>query len=214
MYAARFSLVTALLGSLLTVTVGGLVGLVAGVMGGFWDRLLMRVAELVMALPAIYLILAFRNLFPDALSATVSATIVVATLAFVAWSGIARLVRSQVLTLREHEFVSAALAAGARRRWLILRHLLPNLVPFLLLQLGITFPYFLLGEATLSFLGLGLPDPWPSWGNMLSTATAAAGAYWWLWAAPAAALTLSVLGANLLLEGFRQIYLPGRSSLS
>lgn len=188
---------------------GTLLGAISGLFGGLTDRLLMRGAELFMTLPALYLMIALRNLFPDALSSFQSGGIVVLTLAIVGWSAIARLVRAQVLSLRERDFVTAARAAGATRFRLLLTHILPALRAFVLLQVGLLLPYFLLGEVTLSFLGLGLPEPMPSWGNMMAAAASSAGvlgAHWWEWLFPGVSLTLAVLGANLVVDGMRRRY--------
>ena len=156
---ARVSATAALLGVLLTVSFGALVGAAAAIGGGIWDRWLMRTTELFMALPALYLILAIRNVFPDDLAQGWTALILVGSLALVGWCGVSRLVRGHVLSLRERDFATSAVAAGAGQGRLFFRHILPNTLPLLLLQVGLTLPYFLLGEATLSFLGLGVQEP-------------------------------------------------------
>lgn len=207
LFATRYTFVTAISGVSLTLIVGSILGAVAGLLGGFWDRLLMRTTELFMALPALYLILGLRNLFPDALSPIEAGVIVVVSLAAVGWSGVARLVRGQVLSIREQDYIVAAQAAGASPQELLRRHVIKVLSPYLLLQLGLYLPYFFLAEVTLSFLGLGLSEPEPSLGNMLQGAVASAsslGGRWWTWLPPATLLTLSVLGSNLLLEGLRE----------
>lgn len=212
LYGARWSLLAMMLGGSVVVTVGFVVGATAGFLGGFWDRALMRATELVMALPALYLILAVRHVFPDELPAFGAAIIVIGCLAAAGWCTVSRLIRARVLSLRERDFVTASIALGATRRSILRRHILPNLWPYLLLQLGLSLPYFLLGEATLSFLGLGIPEPEPSWGNMLAAASRSASAmtrYWWTVAAPAAALTGAVLSVNLWTEGLRRLYSPG-----
>ena len=209
LYGARFTLLTAAVGVVVTVGLGSALGIVAGLLGGLWDRLILRTSELFMTLPALYLVLALRNLFRDALDPLESAGIIVVSLAAVGWTGVARLVRGQVVSIREADYVAAALAAGATRLRVMASHVLPALGPFLLLQLGISFPYFLLGEVTLSFLGLGLSEPAPSLGNLLAASVAGAGLlsrHWWVWLAPALVLTLAVLGTNLLLEGVRERY--------
>lgn len=208
-FAARYTLLTAVSGVALTLGLGALLGIASGLLGGLWDRVVMRTSELFMALPALYLILALRNLFPDALDPLESGAIVVISLSAVGWTGVARLVRGQVLSIREADYIAAALASGATRFRIMAVHVLSALKPFLLLQLGLSFPYFLLGEVTLSFLGLGLPEPAPSFGNMLASALASAGLlsrHWWVWLVPASLLTLAVLGSNLLLEGVRERY--------
>jgi peptide/nickel transport system permease protein len=213
LHAARFTLLTAVSGLVLAVLLGSAAGCLAGLLGGMWDRLVMRSTELFMALPALYLILGLRNLFPDAIGPFEAGLIVVVSLAAVGWSGVARLVRGQVLSIREEAYVVAARAAGASRARVLFVHVLGILRPFLLLQLGLHLPYFLLGEVTLSFLGLGLAEPAPSFGNMLSSALGDAsylGRHWWTWIPPASLLTLAVLGSNLWIEALRARYLGYR----
>lgn len=207
LFGARVSVVAAFLGTIFTVSVGALVGAAAALGGGVWDRILMRGTELVMALPALYLILAVRSVFPDDIPPTWSSWILVGSLALVGWCGVSRIVRGQVLSLRERDFVTAAVAAGAGRGRVFLRHILPNALPLLWLQVGIMLPYFLLGEATLSFLGLGVQEPHPSWGNMLASAAQSYTSmtkHWWTLAVPGVALTCAVLAANLWIEGLRE----------
>jgi peptide/nickel transport system permease protein len=202
--------VTALLGVAFSTLLGTLVGAFAGFVGGWWDRILMRMTELVMALPALYLVLALRILFPDEISPVQSALIIGTSLAAVGWCSVSRLLRSRVLALRESDYVSAAFAAGSTGTRTLFQHILPNAMPFILLQAGIALPYFLLGEATLSYLGIGIPEPEPSWGNMLAQAAhnyTTMLTYWWTLLAPAGALFFTVLASNLWTEGLRRRYL-------
>jgi peptide/nickel transport system permease protein len=208
---ARWSMAIAVLGVVLAVGFGTLVGATAGFHGGRVDRILMRATEVFMALPALYLVLGFRGLFPDALEPTQAFVMLVVSLAAVGWCGVARTVRAQVLALREREFVVSAAAAGAGGSRLLVRHILPNALPFIWLQAGLALPHFVVGEAALSFLGLGMPEPEPSWGNMLAGVAASYSAmttYWWTLLAPASALTVAVLAANLWIEGMRRAYFP------
>ena len=207
LYGARVSVLSAFLGVLFAVSVGALVGTAAALGGSVWDWILMRGTELVMSLPALYLILAVRSAFPDDLDPLWASLILIASLALVGWCGVSRVVRGQVLSLRERDFVTAAVAAGASRWRILYRHILPNALPLLWLQMGILLPYFLIGEATLSFLGLGVQEPNPSWGNMLASAAQSYTSmveHWWTLAIPGAALTFAVLAANLWIEGMRQ----------
>ncbi|HJS73703.1 MAG TPA: ABC transporter permease [Vicinamibacteria bacterium] len=209
LHAARFTFATAFAGVVLVVLVGGAAGAAAGLLGGFPDRLIMRATELTMALPALYLILAIRNLFPDSIGRFTAAFLIVLSLAALGWSGVARLVRGQVLSIREEAYVASARAAGASRLRLVAVHILGVLRPFLLLQVGLYLPYFLLGEVTLSYMGLGLAEPDPSFGNMLASALRDAsflGRRYWLWVPPAGLLTLAVLGSNLWIESLRARY--------
>jgi peptide/nickel transport system permease protein len=218
LHAARFTLATALAGVILAVFLGSAVGAAAGLAGGILDRLIMRSTELTMALPALYLILAVRNLFPDSITPLTAGFIIVISLAAVGWSGVARVVRGQVLSIREEPYIVSARAAGASRLRLIVVHILGILRPFVLLQVGLYLPYFLLGEVTLSYMGLGLGEPAPSFGNMLATALGDAsflGRRYWLWVPPAGLLTLAVLGSNLWIESLRARYsgTPERAGL-
>jgi peptide/nickel transport system permease protein len=218
LHAGRFTLATAFGGVLLLVLVGGAAGAAAGLLGGFPDRLIMRATELTMALPALYLILAIRNLFPDSIEPVTASLLIGISLAVLGWGGIARLVRGQVLSIREEPYVAAARAAGASRLRLVAVHIFGILRPFLLLQAGLYLPYFLLGEVTLSYLGLGLAEPDPSFGNMLASALRDAsflGRRYWLWLPPAGLLTLAVLGSNLWIESLRARYAgpPERAGL-
>ena len=209
LHAMRFSFATAFTGVVLVVLVGGAAGAAAGLLGGFADRGIMRATELTMALPALYLILAIRNLFPDSIEPFTAAFLIVVSLAALGWSGVARLVRGQVLSIREEAYVASARAAGASRLRLVAVHIFGVLRPFLLLQVGLYLPYFLLGEVTLSYMGLGLAEPDPSFGNMLGSALRDAsflGPRYWLWVPPAGLLTLLVLGSNLWIESLRARY--------
>ncbi len=215
LFGARVSVLAAFLGVMFTVSLGALVGATAALGGGLWDRILMRGTELVMALPALYLILAVRSVFPDDVAPAWSSLILIGSLAVVGWCGVSRIVRGQVLSLRERDFVTAAVAAGAGRGRILFRHILPNALPLLWLQVGITLPYFLLGEATLSFLGLGVQEPNASWGNMLASAAQSYTSmteHWWTLVVPGGALTFAVLAANLWIEGLRGVLLDGRAS--
>lgn len=207
LYGARVSVLTALVGVFVTVGLGALVGMAAALGGSLWDWILMRGTELVMALPALYLVLAVRSTFPDDLAPGWASVILIGSLAAVGWCSVSRVVRGHVLSLRERDFVTASVAAGAGRGRILFRHILPNAMPVLWLQVGIMLPYFLLGEATLSFLGLGVQEPAASWGNMLASAAQSYTSmiqHWWTLAVPGGALTLAVAAANLWLEGMRK----------
>ena len=215
LFGARVSVLAAFLGVMFTVSLGTLVGAVAALGGGLWDRILMRGTELVMALPALYLILAVRSVFPDDVAPAWSSLILIGSLAVVGWCGVSRIVRGHVLSLKERDFVTAAVAAGAGRGRILFRHILPNALPLLWLQVGITLPYFLLGEATLSYLGLGVQEPNASWGNMLASAAQSYTSmteHWWTLVVPGGALTFAVLAANLWIEGLRGALLDGGAS--
>lgn len=191
---ARLSLGVALLSTLFALGIGALVGAAAGYAGGWVDAALMRVADLVIVLPGIYVVLALRGVLPLVLEVTEVFAALVAVLSLVGWPSIARGVRGIVVIERESEYAEAARALGAGFWRVMTRHLLPACRGFLLVQVSVLVPAFVMAEATLSFVGLGFLEPTPSWGTMLRDAAAVqvvADAPWLL--APAAAIVATVL---------------------
>jgi peptide/nickel transport system permease protein len=191
---ARLSLGVALLSTVLALLIGAFVGAAAGYAGGWVDATLMRVADLVIVLPGIYVVLALRGVLPLVLTTTQVFTALVGVLALVGWPSVARGVRGIILVEGRSEYAEAAHALGAGSWRVIARHLLPATRGFLGVQATVLVPAFIMAEATLSFVGLGFAPPTPSWGAMLRDAAAvqiAADAPWLL--APAAAIVLTVL---------------------
>ena len=190
---ARLSLGIAVLATILSLALGALIGAVAGYAGGWVDEILMRLADLVIVLPGIYVVLALRGALPLVLTTGEVFFALVSVLAAVGWPTVARGVRGIVVTERQAEYAEAARAAGAGAWRLIARHLLPAARGFLGVQATVLVPAFVMAEATLSFVGLGFAQPTPSWGAMLTDASSvqiAADAPWLL--APAAAITATV----------------------
>jgi peptide/nickel transport system permease protein len=190
---ARLSLGVALLSTLAALTIGAVAGAVAGWGGGWTDAVVMRVADVVLVLPAIYLVLALRGALPIHLTTTQVFTALVGVLALIGWPTAARGVRGIVLVEREAEYAEAARALGAGSWRVIARHLLPATRGFLAVQATVLVPAFIMAEATLSFVGLGFAPPTPSWGAMLQdagTVSTYADAPWLL--APAAAIVAAV----------------------
>jgi peptide/nickel transport system permease protein len=198
LHGARLSLGVALLATLGALLIGALVGGLAGVAGGVVDDTLMRVADFVIVLPAMYVVLSLRAALPLVLGAGEVFALIAGIMALVGWPIVARGVRAIVAAERARDYAQAALALGITRRGLLRRHLLPAAGGFLATQAALLVPAFMLGEATLSFVGLGFPDTVVSWGSMLqeaSSATTLSDAPWTL--APAAAMFLVVLAVNL-----------------
>lgn len=169
-FGARVSLTVGVLASFLALGMGLLVGGVAGMYGGRVDDLLMRVVEVVTTIPSLFLLLALRALFPLDAHPTTVFFIIVAILGLVRWGPIARVVRGLVLSLREQEYVQAAIALGSGDRRVLLKHLLPGTYGYVIVAFSLLIPGFVLTEAGLSFLGLGVGEPTASWGLMLATA--------------------------------------------
>jgi peptide/nickel transport system permease protein len=183
LYGGQVSLFAGLLGAGITLFLGLLVGAVAGYFGGWRDDLLMRIAELFLALPWLYLLLALRAFLPLAVSPLRAFFLIIAVLGAVGWARPARLVRGVVLSAKERDYVRAARGFGATGGYLLRRHILPEASSVLLTQAAILVPQFVLAEMTLSFLGLGVPEPVPSWGNLLSALQqySVLVSYWWMY---------------------------------
>lgn len=183
LYGGQISLLAGLLGAGLTLFFGVLIGGIAGLYGGWRDGLLMRVAELFVALPWLYLLFAFRAFLPLSVSPLQAFFLIVVVVGAVGWARPARLVRGVVLSAKERDFVRAARGFGARDAYLLRRHILPETSSVILTQAAILVPQFVLAEMTLSFLGLGVPEPVPSWGSLLASLQqySVLVSYWWMY---------------------------------
>ena len=183
LYGGQLSLLAGLLGSSLTLLLGASIGTVAGFLGGWRDGLLMRLAELFMALPWLYLLFALRAFLPLTVQPLEAFLLIVAALGGVGWARPARLVRGVVLSEKEREFVRAARGFGASHAYLLRHHIMPATYSVLLTQAAILIPQFVLAEMTLSFLGLGVPEQVPSWGNLLASLQeySVLVSYWWMY---------------------------------
>jgi len=170
LYGSRVSLSIGLIGIAISFFIGTLVGGLSGYLGKGVDLVVMRVTELIMSVPALYLILALRASFPSNVPSDRMYLIIVVILAFIGWASLARVVRGMVLSLREFEYVNAARALGAGTLRILFRHIMPNTMSFLIVAATIAVPGYILGEVTLSFLGIGIQEPQASWGNMLTEA--------------------------------------------
>jgi len=209
MYGSRISLSVGLIGILLTYSLGLLFGGIAGYYGGLTDNILMRLSEVLMSVPALYLILALRAAFPADLRSDLMYLIIVLILSLVYWAGLSRIIRGMVLSLRENEYVLAARALGFPSLRIIVRHILPNTLSFVIVAATISIPGYILGEVALSFLGAGIQEPIPSWGNMLQQAqkVSVLRSYPWI-LAPGVAIFITVLAFNFLGDGLRDALDP------
>jgi peptide/nickel transport system permease protein len=169
-YGARISLVTGLAAAAVSLALGWLLGAAAGFFGGRVDRTLMRGSELFLALPWLYLLLAVRAFLPLHIGPVEAFLLLVGIIGGVGWVRPARLIRGVVLSVRERPFVLAARGFGASPAYLLRRHILPFTWSVVLTQATVLIPQYILAEVTLSFLGLGVGEPVPSWGNMLAEA--------------------------------------------
>jgi len=192
LYGARISLLVGCATVTLSLTIGLAVGSLSGFFGGWVDQSLMRLVDILMAFPGILLAIAFSAVLGPGLDHVVLA------LCLIGWTGYARLVRGEILALREREFIHAARALGCRPRRIILRHLLPNLLAPLLIQATFGLAAAIVAEGSLSFLGLGVAPPTPSWGSMLNDGRQFLLVAPQLTTYPGLALALTVLALNLV----------------
>ena len=202
LYGGRVSLVLATSAVLLAASAGVVVGLVTGVVGGRLDDLVMRVADVQLAFPVIMLAIAIVAVVGTSPLALVS------VLALSGWVLYARTVRANVLTIRQLEYVEAARTLGASDLRVVFRHVLPNTLASILVIASSQFATMVLLESGLSFLGMGVQPPQPSWGAMLSEGRDYLSNAWWLATVPGLAISLVVLGANLLGDGLRDLLDP------
>jgi peptide/nickel transport system permease protein len=203
-YAGRVSLSVGLVAVAIAVGIGMILGSLAGFYGGWVDTLIMRIVDVVICFPVLFLIITISTLLKPSIY---NAMIVIG---FVQWTRTARLVRGEILRVREYEFVEASRALGARDGRMILRHVVPNIMAPVVVQATLQTAQAILTEASLSFLGVGVQQPIPSWGNMLNEAmslTVLAGKIW-IWLPPGLAILLTVLSINFLGDGLRDALDP------
>jgi ABC-type dipeptide/oligopeptide/nickel transport system permease subunit len=212
LFGARISLSVALGVELLVVTTGLAVGLIAGFAGGIVDTLLMRATDVMLAFPDVLLaILLLGTLGAAARLPAASEGLVILALGITGWPPLARLVRGQVLSLRKREFVEAARALGATNGRIVTRHILPNLLSPLLVAVTVDTAGVILAEATLSFLGIGVQRPHPSWGRMINDALDYYKYEPRLLILPALTLSVTVLALNFLGDGLRDALDPRKN---
>ena len=212
LYGARISLTVGLVGIAISFTLGLILGGMAGYFGGVVDTVIMRLTELLLSIPSLYLIIALRAVFPMDLPSHQVYLGIVAILAFIGWAGLARVIRGLVLSMRKSDFVTAAEALGFGRLRVIVRHILPNTMSYVIVAATLSIPGYILGEVILSFLGVGVQEPSASWGNMLNQARSirALTTFPWLLFVPGSAIFLTVMAFNFLGDGLRDALDPRR----
>ena len=203
LYGGRISLAAGLLATVISLSVGLLLGVVSGFYGSWIDESLMRTAELFLVLPWLYLLLAVRAFLPLHISPVQAFFLLVAVIGSVGWARPARLVRGIVLSARSRKYVAASRGFGSSDVYILRRHVLPHTYGVLLTQAALLVPQYVIAEVTLSFLGLGLSEPQPSWGNLLATLQQynVLVSFWWMFA-PAIALVVFSLGYLTLADTF------------
>ena len=202
LYGARISLLVGFVAVGIATFIGILLGAMAGYYGRWIDSLIMRFVDIMLCFPTFFLILAVIAFLEP------SIWNIMIIIGLTSWMGVARLVRAEFLSLRERDFVLAARAIGARDARIIFRHILPNAISPVLVSATLGVAGAILTESALSFLGIGVQPPTPSWGNMLIAGKQTLGTAWWLSVFPGLAILVTVLGYNLLGEGIRDAMDP------
>jgi peptide/nickel transport system permease protein/oligopeptide transport system permease protein len=217
----RISLLVGLCGAVVSLFIGTAWGLVAGYAGGRTDAFMMRFVDILYSVPRLIFILIAINAFNAGLQEWANReglewlvessriAILILTLGFIEWLTMARIVRGQVLSLKERQFVTAARALGQSHVKILSRHLLPNLAGIILVYLTLTIPAVIIDESFLSFLGLGIQAPQASWGSLLADGAGAINpvrSFWWLLVFPAAAMALTLLALNFLGDALRDAF--------
>jgi peptide/nickel transport system permease protein len=201
-YGARISLLVGVLAAGLAVLVGTVVGIAAAWFGGAIDTTLSRLMDVVLSLPFLVFALALVAVVGPSL------TISIVVIAFFSWASVGRVVRGQALSIREHEYVRAARSLGASNSRIMFVEILPNVAATLIVYATLLIPSSIAFEATLSFLGLGVVPPTPSWGNMLADSIAYYKVAWWFVVFPGAALVSTTLAFNILGDSVRDAFDP------
>lgn len=204
LYGGRVSITVALAAVLISSTIGTLLGTLAGYNGGWVDTLIMRITDVFLSFPLLLLLIVLMTILDP------SATNVVIIIGFFTWMGTTRIVRGQVLSVRHEQYVEAAVAIGVGTRRMIIRHMLPNSIAPIVVVSTLGVATAMLTEASLSFLGLGIQPPTPTWGNMLNAAQQlqVLAQEPWTWIGPGAAITLTVLSVNFMGDGLRDALDP------
>ncbi|NJK70423.1 MAG: ABC transporter permease [Microcoleus sp. CSU_2_2] len=209
-HGSRISLSIGLVGIAISFPLGLLIGGISGYFGSWSDSILMRLVEVLMTIPGLYLLVALAAVLPPSLTSAQRFMLIVIITSFISWTGLARVIRGQVLSIKEREFVQAARAMGANPIYIIVRHVLPQTATYVIISATLSVPSFIVAESVLSLIGLGIQQPDPSWGNLLSLSTNASILVlqpWLVWP-PATLIILTVLAFNLLGDGLRDALDP------
>lgn len=202
LHGGRVSLWVGFVSVGIAVSIGIILGLLAGFLGGLFDELIMRGVDIMLCFPSFFLILAVIAFMEPSLNN------IMVIIGLTSWMGVTRLVRAETLSLRERDFVAAARLAGSSNLKIMFRHILPNALAPVLVSATLGIAGAILVESALSFLGLGVQPPDPSWGNILNDGREVMGVAWWLSFFPGFSILLTVLGYNLLGESMRDILDP------
>ncbi len=211
-FGARRSLFIGLIGIAISTTIGMIYGGVSGFFGGWVDNLMMRISEVIISIPAFYLLLALSAVLPANIPSDIRFMMIIGILSFIGWAGMARVIRGMVLSIRQQEFVHGAEAIGCSQPRIILRHILPNTLSYVIVNATLAVPGFILSESGLSLIGVGIQHPQASWGNMLSEALnlSSLSRFPWL-LIPGFMIFITVLSYSFFGDGVRDAFDPRAS---
>lgn len=209
-HGGRMTMVIALISTVLQVVLGVLIGMISGFAGGRVDNILMRISEIIASFPFYPMLISLSALLPPGASQTQRITMVMVLLGLLGWTGLARLVRGQILAERERDYITAARALGVKNWSIMMKHILPNILSIVIVNATLGYAGNLLTESGLSFLGFGVQEPTPSWGNMLTAAQSSdvLNIYWWRWIFPVLAVFLASFSVNLIGDAMRDAIDP------
>lgn len=209
-HGGQISLTVGAIAMLISVFIALTVGLSAGYLGGWVDQLLMRIADIFSAIPFFPIAVTLSYAIGNMLTQSQRLYLIMVILGVLGWMGLARMIRAQLLVEREKDFVLAARALGIKQRKIMWRHILPNVFNLVIVNITLGYASSLLTEASLSFLGFGVAQPTPSWGNMLTSAqeSTVIQFYWWRWFIPGLFVVLAALSANLIGDALREAIDP------
>ena len=209
-HGGRMTMIIALISTVLQVVLGVLIGMISGFAGGRVDNILMRISEIIASFPFYPMLISLSALLPPGASQTQRITMVMILLGLLGWTGLARLVRGQILAERERDYITAARALGVKNWSIMMKHILPNILSIVIVNATLGYAGNLLTESGLSFLGFGVQEPTPSWGNMLTAAQSSdvLNVYWWRWIFPVLAVFLASFSVNLIGDAMRDAIDP------
>lgn len=209
LFGGRISMTVGFLSLLVVFPIGLLYGGISGYFGGVLDTLMMRFAEAVMAIPSFYLLIILAAILPSGMTSIQRFALIVVILALIGWAGFARVVRGMVLSIKNEDFVLAEKTLGASNLRIILKHILPQTMSYVIIAMTLSVPSYILAESGLSFLGLGIQQPDASWGNMLKEAQEFTNILYRPWLlAPGGLIFIAVLAFNILGDAVRDILDP------
>ena len=209
-YGTRITLWVALLGTSIQLFLGVVIGLLCGYFGGWVDNIIMRISEIVGGLPFLPFAMILSAIIGTRITPEQRMYLIMVVLGILSWPGICHLIRAQILSQREQEYVTAAKALGVREKSIIFHHIIPNVMSLILVNATLSFATCMLTESSLSYMGFGIAPPTPTWGNMLTGAnnSIVIQQYWWRWVFPAAIFGICTICINLVGDALRDAVDP------